>query len=157
MKRKKRIIWYCDMCGTALFDGDHAYATTVGDISEKDDGFVAACDEPWLTVACKKCGEKISDALCRIINPEPKAEPMMYLLFTCDDWQSYSSMVLRGIFPDRAELEKARSVLLENNVIRDIYNNTLVYEGHVGVFEVDGGYICPSQYEVQNTALSEVV
>ena len=68
MLKEERIIWRsCDICGTAMFDGDQAYATTMGSISEDLEGFAADNNEPWLTVACKKCGKKISDALCEMI------------------------------------------------------------------------------------------
>ena len=58
-------MYNCDICGKGMKDGDRAYATTTGVISDEVDGFWM--DEgPWHTVACVECGEKISDAINKL-------------------------------------------------------------------------------------------
>ena len=56
----------CNICGKDLYDGDEAYGTTTGDISDDAGGFIQTHDEPWLTVACPDCGSRISDAISLI-------------------------------------------------------------------------------------------
>ena len=57
----------CDLCGKDLFDGEEAYATALGYISKEVNGFTSGEDSPWLTVACAECGEKISEAVEKLI------------------------------------------------------------------------------------------
>ncbi len=62
---KKKMVCVCDVCGRELFDGDEAYATSTGNVSLEAEGFAPGKD-PWLTVACAECGEKISDAVASV-------------------------------------------------------------------------------------------
>lgn len=56
----------CTICGKDLYNGDKAYATTLGEISVLHGGFVEDEMEAYLTVACASCGEKISEAIGKI-------------------------------------------------------------------------------------------
>lgn len=68
---KKKVFWDgCGICGKEMYYGDRAYATTTGSITDDVGGFDAADCEPWLTVACEECGEKISEAICNLIEEE---------------------------------------------------------------------------------------
>ncbi len=60
------VIAGCDICGKDMYDSEKAYATTAGRISSKIGGFNPDTDEPWFTVACEDCGERISAAMERI-------------------------------------------------------------------------------------------
>jgi len=66
MGKKRDGVTTCGICGKSLYHGDAAYATTTGVIEESVGGFSASDTDPWLTVACKKCGLKISDLICGI-------------------------------------------------------------------------------------------
>lgn len=68
---RKRYELDCGICGKEMSYGDKAYGTTMGVIHGCGDGFYAD-SEPWITVACKKCGEKISAAISNLAGEEPK-------------------------------------------------------------------------------------
>ena len=72
MARRKEFRDGCSICGKKMYYGNSAYATTTGSIEEDVGGFDAADCEPWLTVACEKCGEKIGDAIADLIVEEYK-------------------------------------------------------------------------------------
>lgn len=62
----------CDICGNEFFEDDNAYGTTTGYM--KEDGFYAGND-PWLTVACPICGDRLSDAVALISGAPDKYTP----------------------------------------------------------------------------------
>jgi len=64
----------CDICGEDIPDSSGAYATTTGSIEELYNGFAASDTDPWLTVACKKCGQIISDRISKIGTPQDLEE-----------------------------------------------------------------------------------
>ena len=55
-----------------MYYGNEAYATTTGSLEESVDGFNVSDYEPWLTVACKDCGEKINEAINDLVDKENK-------------------------------------------------------------------------------------
>jgi hypothetical protein len=59
----KKPVCNCTICGRPLYHDDPAYGTTTGTIDERIEGFVPSEFEPWLTIACKDCGWKISEAI----------------------------------------------------------------------------------------------
>jgi DNA-directed RNA polymerase subunit RPC12/RpoP len=64
----------CTICGKELKDKDEAYGTTEGYIDDLSEGFVPYVDRPWLTVACKNCGERISEAISNISSEDSSAK-----------------------------------------------------------------------------------
>jgi hypothetical protein len=54
----------CDICGEELYDGDKAYGTTDGSVMSDYCGFIQDTTEPWNTIACSSCGERISEKIC---------------------------------------------------------------------------------------------
>ena len=57
----------CGICGEDIPDGEPAYGTTTGTIEESCGGFASSDTDPWLTVACESCGQKISDAIVKLM------------------------------------------------------------------------------------------
>lgn len=66
----------------------------------------------------------------------------IYLLYTCDAWNSAGSRVLRGIFTDNTInlLDAAKKGLIENGVV-DTADKIFIYKGSDGECEVDGCYL----------------
>lgn len=56
----------CNICGKPMYDGDKAYATVGGIIDRTVEGFYPSDNEPYYTIACDECGQKISDAISRL-------------------------------------------------------------------------------------------
>lgn len=57
----------CDICGEDLHDGDRAFGTTTGRVLREYDGFTADDSDPWITVTCQDCGDKITDTICQMM------------------------------------------------------------------------------------------
>lgn len=62
----------CSICGKEMHYGDRAYGTTTGSLEEDMAGFSPDDVEPWLTVACEDCGQKISNAINDLVEIETK-------------------------------------------------------------------------------------
>jgi len=65
----------CDICWKELYDGDKAYGTTGGSVLNSCCGFVPDSWEPWNTVACVPCGERISEKICALYQKPATSEP----------------------------------------------------------------------------------
>ena len=60
----------CDICGRDIKDGDEAYGTSTGTVDVTVEGFFPSDNTEYLTIACKKCGQIISDRISKIGTPQ---------------------------------------------------------------------------------------
>ncbi|RMF99724.1 MAG: hypothetical protein D6726_12525, partial [Nitrospirae bacterium] len=72
-------MYNCSVCGKELQEGDRAYGTTMGWIDPLFDGFISDPDSPWLTVACEKCGERISEAIANLTSEDSSKEVHIFV------------------------------------------------------------------------------
>jgi hypothetical protein len=77
----------CDICGKELYDGDKAYGTTDGSVLSDYCGFIQDATEPWNTIACSSCGERISEKICDFYKRPARSAP---------DGHSEGELVLGG-------------------------------------------------------------
>lgn len=68
----------------------------------------------------------------------------IHILFTCDAHKSDASRRLRGVFTNLEDLEKAKKVLIKNEVIeKPVFEDNEFFDVVVieeNEFESDGGY-----------------
>ncbi len=68
-------LYICDICGEELYDGDKAYGTTDGSVLADYCGFIQDTTEPWNTIACSSCGERISEKICDLYQRPARPAP----------------------------------------------------------------------------------
>lgn len=72
-------MYNCTICGKELEEGERAYGSTEGWIDPLFEGFVSNPDSPWLTVACEKCWEKISEAINNLPSEDSSANKEVHI------------------------------------------------------------------------------
>ena len=69
---------------------------------------------------------------------------IIHILFTCDSHKSHASRRLRGVFTNLEDLENAKNVLVENEVVDKVIFEDGEFFDVVSIeeneFEADGGY-----------------